>query len=76
MRRAAGGKPFHAVVCASLDIKGLLAANMAEQFFTPRNVKLTILLANDPPKSEGLCYATNQIEKLFFFTFCFCFAQE
>ena len=51
---AESAKPFHVVLCASKDIKGLLAANMADQFFTPRHIKLTILLGNDPAKSDGV----------------------
>lgn len=44
---------YHVTICAQKDIKGLLAANMADQFFTPRGVKLTVLLGNNSPKSDG-----------------------
>jgi hypothetical protein len=46
-------EPFHIVLCASKDIKGLLAANMADQFFTPKGIKMTVLLGDDPPKTAG-----------------------
>jgi folate-dependent phosphoribosylglycinamide formyltransferase PurN len=46
-------KPFHVVLCTGKDIKGLIATNLADQFFTPKNIKLTVFLCDDAPKSEG-----------------------
>lgn len=51
---------FHVVICTGKDIKGLIAANMADQFFTPKNMKLSILLGHDAPKSEGAKMAVDK----------------
>ena len=46
-------KQFHVVLCTGKDIKGLIASNLANQFFTPKNIKLTVFLCDDAAKSEG-----------------------
>lgn len=45
--------PFHVILCVSKDIKGLLAANIANIFFKPRNIKLTVLLDAGSSVSDG-----------------------
>jgi hypothetical protein len=44
---------FHVILCVSKDIKGLLAANIANIFFKPRNIKLTVLLDAGSAVSDG-----------------------
>jgi len=45
---------MHIVICTSEDIKGCIAANVAQQHLAARGHKLSLVISNDVPKSDGM----------------------